>query len=221
MGKLRGRVSPEKTDAAGLIIDELGQSLVNPLPETPILTEEAIEGTGLIEDGQILVTVFGAPSIGKAWISRGRSSGTDPISHAVGWKAIIIPSQVSLLRCNPLQDPSSIASHATVSLPPIGNPTSIGTDPAGDPLGVSRRFQGRPKGLLAATCASSICGTTSSKWSRIQWRQSFRVSDISPDSVPQRRHLSFGPLMLGIARIISLTQSPYRPHRFRGRGPRS
>jgi hypothetical protein len=153
MGKLRGRVSPEKTDAAGLIIDELGQfvrtdplALVNPLPETPILTEEAIEGTGLIEDGQILVTVFGAPSIGKAWISRGRSSGTDPISHAVGWKAIIIPSQVSLLRCNPLQDPSSIASHATVSLPPIGNPTSIGTDPAGDPLGVSRRFQGQTKG---------------------------------------------------------------------------
>ncbi len=153
MGKLRGRVSPEKTDAAGLIIDELGQfvrtdplALVNPLPETPILTEEAIEGTGLIEDGQILVTVFGAPSIGKAWISRGRSSGTDPISHAVGWKAIIIPSQVSLLRCNPLQDPSSIASHATVSLPPIGNPTSIGTDPAGDPRGVSRRFQGQTKG---------------------------------------------------------------------------
>jgi hypothetical protein len=149
---LRGRVSPKKTDTTSLIIDELGQfpcadhlPLVNPLPETPILAEEAIEGTGLIEDGQILVTVFGAPGIGKAWISRGRSSGTDPISYAVGWKAIIIPSKVPLLRCNPPQNPSSIAPHPTISLPPVGNPTSVGTDPAGDPFGVSWGFQGQIK----------------------------------------------------------------------------
>jgi hypothetical protein len=119
---------------------------VNPLPESPILTEEAIERTGLIEDCQILVTVFGALSIGEVRIPRRRSTGTDPISHTVGWKAIIIPSQVSLLRCNPLQDPSSIAPHPTVSLLPIGNSTFIGTDPAGDPLGVLRRFQGEIKG---------------------------------------------------------------------------
>jgi hypothetical protein len=121
-------------------------ALVNPLPETPILAKEAIEGTGLIEDGQILVAVFRTPGIGETWISRGRSSGTNPIAHTVGWKAIIIPSQVPLLRRNPLQDPSSIASHATVSLLPVGNPTFVGTDPAGDPLGVSRRFQGQTKG---------------------------------------------------------------------------
>jgi hypothetical protein len=99
MGKLRSGISPKKTDAAGLIIGELGQRiradpllLMDPLPETPILAEEAIEGTGLIEDGQILVTVFGAPGMGKAGISRSRPSGTDPIGHAVSRKAIIIPS---------------------------------------------------------------------------------------------------------------------------------
>jgi hypothetical protein len=65
VGKLRGRISSKKTDAACLIIDTLGQfmcadplAVVNPLPETPILAKEAIEGTGLIEDGQILVAVF-------------------------------------------------------------------------------------------------------------------------------------------------------------------
>ncbi len=154
MGKLRGRVSPEKTDAAGLIIDELGQfvradplTLVNPLPETPILAEEAIEGTGLIEDGQILVAVFGAPRIGEAWISRGRSSRTDPISYTVGWKTVIIPCQVPLFRCNPLQDPFSIDPHPTVSPLSIGNPAFVGTDPASDALGVSRRFRGQTKGV--------------------------------------------------------------------------
>lgn len=153
MGELRGRISPKKTDAACLIIDELGQfvradplPLANPLSETPILAEEAIEGTGLIEDGQILASVFGSPGVGEAWISRGRSSGTDPISHTVGWKVIIIPSQVPPFRCNFLQDPSSVAPHPTVSLPPLGNPTFIGTDPTGDPVGVSRRFQGETKG---------------------------------------------------------------------------
>jgi hypothetical protein len=154
VGKLRSRISPEKTDTACLIIDELGQfvrvnplTLVNPLPETPVLAEEAIEGTGLIEDGQILVTVFGAPRIGEAWISRGRSSGTDPISYTVGWKAIIIPCQAPLFRCNSPQDPFSIDPHPTVSLLSIGNPTFVGTDPAGDALGVSRRFQGQTKGF--------------------------------------------------------------------------
>jgi len=150
---LRGGIPSKETDTACLIIDTLGQfvgadplPLVNPLSETPILAEEAVEGTGLIEDGQILVPVFAALGIGEAWISRGRSSRTHPISHTVGWKAIIIPSQVPLLRGNPLQNPSSIAPHSTVSLPPIGNPTFIGTDPAGDPVGVSRGIQGQAKG---------------------------------------------------------------------------
>jgi hypothetical protein len=45
--------------------------VMNPLPEAPILAEEAIEGTGLVEDGQILITIFGASGIGEAGISRG------------------------------------------------------------------------------------------------------------------------------------------------------
>jgi hypothetical protein len=78
MGKLRSGVPSKKTDATRLIIDALGQFLgvdplpvMNPLPEAPILAEEAIEGTGLVEDGQILITIFGASGIGEAGISRG------------------------------------------------------------------------------------------------------------------------------------------------------
>ena len=73
MGKLGSGISPEKTDAAGLLISELGQFcradpllLVNPLPEAPILTEEAIEGTGLVEDRQVLVAVLRALCVGEA-----------------------------------------------------------------------------------------------------------------------------------------------------------
>jgi hypothetical protein len=104
VGKLRGRIAPKKTDAARLIIGELSQLprtdpllLMNPAPETPILAEEAIEGTGLVEDGQILVAILRALGIGKPRIPGVRSPGANPISHAVRWKAIIVPPQVPFL----------------------------------------------------------------------------------------------------------------------------
>jgi hypothetical protein len=70
MRELWGGISTKITDATGLLINGFGQFLgMNPILVTdsfsvrPVLTEEAIEGTPVIENSQILKSIFWAIGI--------------------------------------------------------------------------------------------------------------------------------------------------------------
>jgi len=64
----------------------------------PVLAEETVKRTSLIEDSQIFVAVFGAPRVGKLRVASASSARTDPISHTIGGQSIVIPADVSLFR---------------------------------------------------------------------------------------------------------------------------
>jgi hypothetical protein len=67
----------------------------------PILAEEAIEGTGLVKNCQVLVAIFRSLSIGKIRITHPCSPGADPIGDAVGGQGVIIPANVPLIGTGP------------------------------------------------------------------------------------------------------------------------
>jgi hypothetical protein len=61
----------------------------------PVLAEEAVKGTGLIEDSQVLVAIFSAFVIGKAGVTSSCSPGTYPIGYAVSGQGIVIPADIA------------------------------------------------------------------------------------------------------------------------------
>jgi hypothetical protein len=61
---LAGWVAAERTDATGPVIDNTSKLirgtesfLRRTIPEVPVLAEKAVEGTRLVEDGQVVVAV--------------------------------------------------------------------------------------------------------------------------------------------------------------------
>jgi len=103
IGQLRGGVTPEVTYAGSVLINRLGQFQgIDPtLPccrvtIVPVLTEQAIKGASLIENGQILIAIFSSTRVGKAGITSPGSTGTDPIGDTISRQGIIIPADVAL-----------------------------------------------------------------------------------------------------------------------------
>jgi hypothetical protein len=59
--------------------------------EVPVLAEEAIEGAGFVEDGEVCVSVFGPLAVRPLWVAGTAAAGTDPIGDAVCGEWIVIP----------------------------------------------------------------------------------------------------------------------------------
>jgi len=103
MWKLRGGISAKIADAARGLIDrpdELGRidsfSQRNLFPMGPVLAEETIKGTPMIEDCEILESKFWAPDMGELRITRSHSSGTNPVGHTVRGQTVMVPADTSL-----------------------------------------------------------------------------------------------------------------------------
>lgn len=62
----------------------------------PVLAEEAIKGAGLIKDGQVFVAIFCLPGVGKFWVTSPSTTGTYPISNAVGRQGVMVPANITL-----------------------------------------------------------------------------------------------------------------------------
>lgn len=60
-----------------------------------VLAIKTVKGTRVIEDSQILVSVFRTFQIGIPGIPRARARRTDKISHTIGWKWIMVIGEVS------------------------------------------------------------------------------------------------------------------------------
>jgi hypothetical protein len=62
-----------------------------------ILAIKTVEGTGMVEDSQVLVSVFRAFYIGIARIPAACACRADKISYAIGWKRIIVIRKLALV----------------------------------------------------------------------------------------------------------------------------
>jgi hypothetical protein len=58
--------------------------------EMVILAIKTVKGTGMIEHGQVLVSVFRTLRIGIAWIATACARRADKVAYAVRWKRIIV-----------------------------------------------------------------------------------------------------------------------------------
>jgi hypothetical protein len=100
---LRSWIATEVADATGAFINGLGQIfwweplfIPDPVSMRPILAEKTVKGTSMVEDGEVFKPIFRTVDMGIFGISSTRSTRADPIRYTIGWKAIIIPTNISL-----------------------------------------------------------------------------------------------------------------------------
>ena len=97
MEDLRCGVSAKITNAGCLIFHCPGQLLggdtlsrASSIFELVILTIEAVEGTGMVEHGQVVVAMFSPFGDSIRGVATARAARTNKVSHAVGGKRIIV-----------------------------------------------------------------------------------------------------------------------------------
>ena len=104
MEDLWGGVATEVTDASGLRLhccsqlfggDELGGA--SSILILVVLTIEAIEGTGVIENSQVVVAMLGTAGDSISGVAAAGATSTDEIAHAVCGEGIIVVGKISLV----------------------------------------------------------------------------------------------------------------------------
>jgi len=68
----------------------------------PVLAEETIKGTPMIEDCEILESKFWAPDMGELRITRSHPSRADPVGYTVRGQTVMVPTDTALsFGCSP------------------------------------------------------------------------------------------------------------------------
>ena len=96
------------------------------MPIVPVLAEQAIKGTSLIEDSQVLVAMFSSLGIGKPRVTGSSATRTDPIGYAVGGQGIVIPADVAFPGGGTDKSIFSVGAQSTVAPAICGNTAFIG-----------------------------------------------------------------------------------------------
>jgi hypothetical protein len=135
MRKLRSGIPTKVTDATGLGIHRLGQFLranplfvPNPFPVRPVLTEEAVKRAPMIEDGKVFITKFRTGAVCVIRIPRPYSTRADPISHTVGRKPIVIPTDIALSDRNAPELPFFLGPQTAITPAPLRDLATINTN---------------------------------------------------------------------------------------------
>lgn len=100
----------------------------------PVLTEKAVERTGVVEDCQILVTIFGTWTIGKIWVPSSCTARADPVGNAVGGEWVMVPAQITTIWCGTGKFVPFVHPHATIASLPLRQAAFIWTEVASKPL---------------------------------------------------------------------------------------
>ena len=155
---MRGGVAAEMADAARPLIHGISKLLcrMSRLPilemaKVPVLTEQAIEGTGGIEDREVLVAALGALAVGVFRIAGIAPSRANPVADAVGGKVVVIPFNERLFGAAGEfhKLPAKILPHAAIAELSLGDGAGVCTNPAPYTAFVSGNFWGKPKRLMA------------------------------------------------------------------------
>ena len=128
MRQLGSRVSSEVADTGSVAINLVGHlesTCLAPLPGSipilPVLAEQAIEGTCLIEYSQVLVPELRPRTVAEIRITRFTSSGTNPIGNTIRGKSIMIPADIAHISRGTLQFLFFISAQSTITDAPRGN----------------------------------------------------------------------------------------------------
>jgi hypothetical protein len=94
---LRSGISAKITNAGCFVFHCPGQLLggdtlsrASSIFELVVLTIEAVEGTGMVEHGQVIVAMFSPFGNSILGVATARAARTNKVSHAVGGKRIIV-----------------------------------------------------------------------------------------------------------------------------------
>lgn len=104
MENLRRRVTAKIADTVGLLVHRMSESFCSKLLRVKrlgfkmvVLAVQTIKPAGMIEDSQILITVFRTVDSRISGVPAARTSRTNKIPHTVGGKGIVIVGQVPLM----------------------------------------------------------------------------------------------------------------------------
>ena len=122
MGKLGGRVASKVADAGSLAINLAGQFKSTDLAlfpcrmaVLPVLTEQAVEGACLIEDGQVFISELRSLAVAEIRVTHFGSGGADPISHTISGEGVIIPANIAAVGSGATQRLALIGSQSAVA----------------------------------------------------------------------------------------------------------
>ena len=97
MEDLRSGISAKITNAGCFIFDCPGQlpggsalGCSSSIFELVVLTIEAVEGTGMVEHGQVVVAMFSPLGDSIRGVATARAASTNKVSHAIGGKRVIV-----------------------------------------------------------------------------------------------------------------------------------
>jgi hypothetical protein len=120
----------------------------------PVLAKKAIEGTSLVENGQVFIAILRSIGIGKLRIADSRPTGANPICHAISGQRVIVPAYVGIIRCGTLEPVCLVRAHPTVASAPGGQAAFVYTNLASPSCFAFRRMHGEIK--LAPVLAMSL-----------------------------------------------------------------
>jgi hypothetical protein len=81
----------------------------------PILAKQAIEGTSLVENGEVFVAIFRAITISKLGITSSCPTRTNPISHTVSRQGVMIPTDIGFICCSAFEFIPLIIAKSTIA----------------------------------------------------------------------------------------------------------
>jgi hypothetical protein len=84
----------------------------------PVLAKQAIEGTSLVENGQVFIAILRAIGTGKLGIASSRPSGANPICHAISGQRVIIPTDVGIVCCGAFELVCLVTAQPTIASAP-------------------------------------------------------------------------------------------------------
>jgi len=93
----------------------------------PVLAEQTIKGASLIEDGQVLIAIFGSWRTGKLRVASPGSTRANPIGYTVGGQGIIIPADVAFPGSGTDKSIFSVGAQPAVAPAIWGDTACIGT----------------------------------------------------------------------------------------------
>jgi len=115
-----------------------------------VLAIEAVEGTGMIEHGEIVVSPFRPLGTGIAGITAPCAGWTDKAGHAIGRDGIIVQGEVPLMGPSSLQLSIPYLPKPAKTVLAFWNPAPVKTYVAGKALRIPRRCCGEVIGLATS-----------------------------------------------------------------------
>ena len=113
----------------------------------PVLAKEAIEGAGLIENSEVVISELRTTAIGELGISGTGASRTDPIGNTIGGQRVMIPRDIAPLPHGAAELAADVDPEPTIAPACLEDATFIDANAAAQSFFFPRRLFGQAKPL--------------------------------------------------------------------------